>query len=175
MRTFLLFLLVSACSCNGTTESGRHVHGTAGINDSVVQYNQWIVREESQEIDDYAERHHWNMEKTETGLRYMIYKRGIGIIASPGNTVMIRYTINLLNGDLVFKPDSVLQISFTPGKRKVVSGLEEGVMLMRQGDRAKLIVPSHLAFGLLGDLEKIPARAVVVYDVELCTVDRTGK
>jgi len=38
---------------------------------------------------------------------------------------------------------------------------------MRQGDRAKLIVPSHLAFGLLGDLKKIPAGATLVYDIEI--------
>jgi FKBP-type peptidyl-prolyl cis-trans isomerase len=38
---------------------------------------------------------------------------------------------------------------------------------MNVGDRAKFIVPSHLAFGLLGDQKMIPPQATLVYDVEL--------
>ena len=36
------------------------------------------------------------------------------------------------------------------------SGLEEGLLLMKVGDKAKFIIPSHLAFGLLGDENRIP-------------------
>jgi FKBP-type peptidyl-prolyl cis-trans isomerase len=48
-------------------------------------------------------------------------------------------------------------------------------MLMRTGSRAKLIVPSHLAFGLLGDLKKIPEQAVLVYDIELVEVKESPR
>ena len=41
---------------------------------------------------------------------------------------------------------------------------------MKVGDIAKFILPSHLAFGLLGDEEKIPKRATLVYHVELLTI-----
>ena len=41
---------------------------------------------------------------------------------------------------------------------------------MKVGDKAKFIIPSHLAFGLLGDENKIPKRATLVYDVELIDV-----
>jgi FKBP-type peptidyl-prolyl cis-trans isomerase len=41
---------------------------------------------------------------------------------------------------------------------------------MHVGDRAKFIVPSHLAFGLLGDQNKIPQHATLVYDIELVKI-----
>ena len=56
------------------------------------------------------------------------------------------------------------------GKAEVESGLEEGILLMKVGDKAKLVIPSHLAFGLLGDENKIPKRATLIYDVELVEI-----
>jgi FKBP-type peptidyl-prolyl cis-trans isomerase len=56
---------------------------------------------------------------------------------------------------------------FLIGQSDVEAGLEEGIRLMRTGDRAKLILPSRLAFGLLGDGKKIPPGATLVYDIEL--------
>jgi FKBP-type peptidyl-prolyl cis-trans isomerase len=138
--------------------------------DSVAAYNQQVVRSEKQEIDDYTVRYHWNMASTPTGLRYMIYVKGKGGSPRQGDLVKVKYNIHLLNGDLVYTSDSDSLFSVAIGKGKVVSGLEEGIMLMNTGGKAKLIVPSHLAFGLLGDLEKIPARAALVIDVEVCEI-----
>ncbi len=132
--------------------------------------NHQLVGTEIQEIDDFMHRYHWDMNETQTGLRYMIYRHGTGPCAEPGSRVGIKYKVSLLNGDLVLIPDSTRIFTFELGKRNVTSGLEEGVMLMKKGSRAKLIVPSHLAFGLLGDMDKIPSRAVLVYDVELCEI-----
>jgi FKBP-type peptidyl-prolyl cis-trans isomerase len=38
---------------------------------------------------------------------------------------------------------------------------------MRKGEKAKFILPSHLAHGLVGDLQKIPPLSILVLDVEL--------
>jgi FKBP-type peptidyl-prolyl cis-trans isomerase FkpA len=38
---------------------------------------------------------------------------------------------------------------------------------MKQGQKAIFIMPPHLAHGLLGDKNKVPPRATLVYDVEL--------
>ena len=38
---------------------------------------------------------------------------------------------------------------------------------MKEGDKAKLILPSHLAYGLIGDQNKIPQKATIIYDIEL--------
>ena len=52
-------------------------------------------------------------------------------------------------------------------KSDIESGVQEGIKKMRVGDKAKLIIPSHLAHGLTGDMEKIPPLSVIVVDIHL--------
>jgi FKBP-type peptidyl-prolyl cis-trans isomerase len=55
------------------------------------------------------------------------------------------------------------------------SGLNEALKLMRKGDRAKLILPNHLAHGLVGDLDKIPPLSILLLDVSLEDIMYTSK
>lgn len=175
VSTVLFFIsAVVLISCNDSVKNELNTADIPSLEDSAVSFNHEIVKTESQEIDDFISRYQWKMSKTQTGLRYMIYKKSTGPIARQGDIAGILYKITLLNGDKVFETGPADVVKVEIGKRSVVSGLEEGIMLMKKGERAKLIVPSHLAYGLLGDLEKIPARAVLVYDVEVCSINPSG-
>ncbi len=162
----VIFLL----ACSETPKSLRSSTNLSGINDSVVDYNRQIVKTESEEILDFINRYKWKMETSPTGLRYMIFPDGKGKKAGKGQIVILKYDLRLLNGTAVYSSDSAGPREFMVGTGSAENGLEEGVLMLRPGDRAKLIVPSHLAFGLLGDLKKIPGQAVLVYDVELIKV-----
>jgi len=166
---FIIFLL-TVFALQFCTEPGKEKEVNGNLNileNDLLTYNQEIVQAENQEITDFINRYQWKMITTSTGLRFMSDKNGKGPAPIKGSTVTINYSVKLLSGEVVFQSDPVRPATFIIGKRRVASGLEEGVMLMHQGDRAKLIVPSHLAYGLLGDLDKIPNRAILVYDVEL--------
>ena len=47
------------------------------------------------------------------------------------------------------------------------TGIEEAVLFLRKGDKAHIIIPSHLAFGLLGDQKMIPSRSALIYEVNI--------
>jgi FKBP-type peptidyl-prolyl cis-trans isomerase FkpA len=134
--------------------------------------NKELVEKENAQIESYIARYQWDMKKTGTGLRYLIYEEGKGSKADTGMRVEIRFKVNLINGVVVYDSKTDGMKTFMLGKAEVESGLEEGILLMKTGDKAKLIIPSHLAFGLLGDENKIPKRATLVYDVELVSVYR---
>jgi FKBP-type peptidyl-prolyl cis-trans isomerase len=140
------------------------------LDDSIIDYHRGVLRTENQEISDFLARYGWKMKTTSTGLRYLIYKKGIGKKPVKGMTVEIGYSVRLLDGTLCYSSDSLGNKRFRIGYEEVESGLEEGIFLLNQGDRAKLIIPSHLAFGLLGDQKKIPPGSALVYDVDLVTL-----
>ena len=170
-RYFYLFYIVilgEIVSCSSPEqEQGILNRGSAVTPDSLVKYNKEAVEEENQQISDLVSRYQWKTQTTSTGLRYMIYKGGNGITVPALSTVKVRYTVKLITGELVYQTGADKLDEITLGKRKVTSGLEEGIMLMREGDHAKLIVPAHLAYGFTGDPGKIPGKATLVYDVAL--------
>jgi FKBP-type peptidyl-prolyl cis-trans isomerase len=52
--------------------------------------------------------------------------------------------------------------------KELIAGLREGIILMREGERRRLIIPSGLAFGEKGKAGKpVPGKTPVVYIVEL--------
>jgi FKBP-type peptidyl-prolyl cis-trans isomerase len=137
------------------------------IKETLVKVNKKLVLTEDERISDYMRRHNWKMKETGTGLRYLIYKHGKGEKAAKDKIAVLNFTVGLLTGDILYSSDSKGAKEFKIGQGGVESGLEEGILLLRVGDRAKFIIPSHLAFGLVGDGNKIPAKATLVYDVEL--------
>ncbi len=166
----LTFVILLLASCDQPAEPLHTDHELNILDDTIINYNHQVVQSENQEIEDFTRRYHWQMKISPTGLRFMIYKNGHGIKAEKEKIATLHYTVKKLNGDLIYIADSVHPMTFELGKNQVANGLEEGVLLMKTGDHAKFILPSHLAFGLLGDLDKIYQRTILVYDVHLVDV-----
>ncbi|MEI6899409.1 MAG: FKBP-type peptidyl-prolyl cis-trans isomerase [Bacteroidota bacterium] len=163
----LIFLLILTGSCSDDPKPINSTQEFTTNKDSLIRMNQNAVKLEDLEIDAFVARYHWNMKKTSTGLRIMIYHPGKGVQASDNKTALIRCETRLLNGNLCYSTLPSMNREIKPGHEATESGLQEGILLMHEGDRAKLIVPSHLAFGLIGDQNKIPPGSPLIYDIEL--------
>jgi FKBP-type peptidyl-prolyl cis-trans isomerase FkpA len=164
----MLNLLFS--SCNHESPPAVTTKNFGMMDDTIVKYNRGILKTEDIEIADFIKRYQWKMQTSPSGLRYLIYKQGQGQKATTGKLVTLNYTVRLLDGTLCYSSDRNGPKQFTVGHGGVESGLEEGILLLKVGDRAKFILPSHLAFGLLGDQHKIPQNACLVYDVEVMKI-----
>ena len=57
--------------------------------------------------------------------------------------------------------------TFKVGHENLESGIHKGVQFLKRGDKALIMIPSHLAHGLLGDMNKIPPQRAIVYDVKI--------
>ncbi len=137
----------------------------------MVRVNQYLVDKDKEIIENYVKRRGWNMEVTKTGLWYMIYQKGKGKPVRKNSRVTIEYNIHLLDGTLCYHSDEEGPKQFEVGKGEVEPGLDEGIRYLRMGDRARFIIPPHLAYGLIGDENKIPARSVIVYDLRVLSVE----
>ena len=110
-------------------------------------------------------------EKTESGLRYQIIQKGNGAQAEKGNTVSVHYEGSLSNGQVFDSSYSRNQpIDFSLGVGQVIPGWDEGIALLKVGDKARFVIPSHLAYGSAGAGGVIPPDATLIFDVELMGV-----
>ena len=139
-------------------------------NENLQEANRIMAESEEIQIDDYVSRMGWKMRKTPTGLRYWIYELGEGRKTEKLTIVRFNSRVELINGFVCY--DSKLEgyEEIQLGRSSAPGGLEEGLAMMRVGDKAKLILPSHMAFGLLGDQNKIPTKAILIYDIEILEV-----
>ena len=96
---------------------------------------------------------------------------GTGGQAAAGQAVTVHYTGWLTDGT---KFDSSVDrdepFVFVLGEGQVIAGWDQGVATMREGDKVKLTIPHHLAYGEAGYPGAIPPRATLVFDVELLKV-----
>lgn len=113
-----------------------------------------------------------NVETTSSGLVIIKTKKGKGKkTPSVGATVKVDYKGMLLNGKVFDSSYGKNPIAFPIGVGKVISGWDEGIMKMKVGDKATLVIPSHLAYGpkvVGGGI--IPANSDLIFDVELVEI-----
>ena len=170
-RFIFIIIIFIFISCKNNNEHDEAKTPVISYKESLVHANKLLVKNENDEIEALIKRYNWNMQKTGSGLRYMIYKSGNGLQAKTGMIARMKYQINLINGVKCYESEKVFQI----GKGGVESGIEEAILLLKVGDKAKFIIPSHLGFGLLGDQNKIPKRATLIYDIELIQLKENSK
>lgn len=108
---------------------------------------------------------------TESGLRYKMIQQGSGAKAEKGKTVSVHYEGSLTNGQVFDSSYSRNQpIDFALGVGQVIPGWDEGIALLKVGDKARFVIPSSLAYGSAGAGGVIPPDATLIFDVELMNV-----
>lgn len=110
-------------------------------------------------------------EETPSGLRYKVEEDGTGDKPVKGQTVAVHYKGMLTDGSVF---DSSYNkgnpIEFPIGMGQVISGWDEGISLLKKGDKARFVIPSDLGYGAQGAGGVIPPNATLVFDVELVDI-----
>ena len=122
---------------------------------------------EADALKEYTE----GAQKTDSGLMYLIEEEGQGTKPNKGDSVQVHYELKLTSGVVV---DSSFQrgqpISINIGVGQVIPGWDEGIMLLKEGSKATLVVPSDLGYGPSGAGGVIPPNATLIFKVQLVKV-----
>jgi len=110
-------------------------------------------------------------DETPSGLRYKILQEGNGKQATKGAGVSVHYKGQLTDGTVFDSSYTRKQpIDFKIGVGQVIAGWDEGIQLLKVGDKARFVIPSNLAYGSQGAGGVIPPDATLIFDVELMDV-----
>ena len=166
---YLIILSFLFLSCNNSTPTGVIQNSSAKQEetDDFILINQKFVELENEDIELFLKRHEWKMTQTDTGLRYEITKKEGKKNIEAGETVTLEYRTLLLDGNEIYnsKDNGVKQ--FVVDKSEEIGGLHEAVKLMSKGSEARLIIPSHLAYGVSGDGNKIKPYQTIIMKIKV--------
>lgn len=157
------FVILPFVSCNNTTE--KNIKTNKPGKNEIADLNRYFVQKDRERIQSYIERKNLKMKETPTGLWYLIRNEGTGNFIKDNDKVIINYECYLLDGTQCYSSGNLGPKKFTMGKSEIEAGLNEGLRLLKPGASAIFILPPFLAYGLMGDGNKIPSRSIIVYKI----------
>jgi FKBP-type peptidyl-prolyl cis-trans isomerase len=137
-----------------------------GTND-MEDLNVYFVKKDKERIQNYIDRRNLSMKESPTGLWYQISKEGEGEYFRDSDRVIYKYDCSLLDGTKCYSSDELGPKEAILGRTELEAGLYEGFRMLKPGAEAVFILPPWLAYGFVGDRNKIPPRAVIVYSVTI--------
>lgn len=130
---------------------------------------------ELKKLDEFIRNHYADVERRPSGLYYIEMEEGSGDSIQIGDRVQLFYDLWTLDSVLVtqtgrYEPVQVTvfpptQLSSSASSAQNTLGLHEALTYMKEGGKARLIMPSELAFGQYGAYS-LPGFTSVILEVE---------
>lgn len=134
------------------------------------------AQKDDQIIQQYLATNNLKAQKTASGVYYILTPGTGGGKPTTGQKIALNYTGMLLDGtkfDSSIDPafGHVQPLEYKYGVDHMIKGWDEGVDLMKKGDKIKIIIPSALGYGASGRPPKIPGNSVLLFDMELVSFE----
>ncbi len=141
-----------------------------------------LKEKEMRLLKQYIEANNIEVEPQSSGLYFISEGGGTGTHPEASDWTTIRYTAKLINNRIfdstdedIARTNGLFSSSVLYGDRRIelstlgLAGVRDGLKLMKEGEKATLIIPSHLAYGRHGT-NLIPPYSTLIYDIELVRV-----
>lgn len=87
-------------------------------------------------------------------------------LASTGDEVIFSYEVRNLNDVVVYSKEELGDQNYLVDKEELISGLQEGLKLMKEGEVVVFLFPSYKAYGYTGN-ERVRSNEPLIYTVNL--------
>lgn len=176
MRTLYLIAAIAFLSLSCSQPEARKpiVRKTSSFMSESIERNKDLAKVENEllltkmEADSIAE-----YLNSEQGFWYYydVKDDSNGFLAATGDQVVFTYEIRNLSDEEIFSKEEIGTVSYRVDKEELISGLQDGIKLMREGEKVTFLFPSHKAYGYTGS-ERIGPNQPLIYKVELIKVNK---
>jgi hypothetical protein len=157
---YMFFLLLTAC--------GRPVDNPYPAihidKNRLVNINKYLINKDMDIIRHFVKRKSWRMTLSDNGYFYELFNEGEQPKIMDKQLVTYDCKIMLLDGTLCYE---LKNKSFVIGASEEIYGLHHAIKLMGKGGKARFIFPPNLAYGNLGNFDRIPPRATLLYEIHV--------
>lgn len=167
----IILVLFSLAACGDQKATGSVVSSSEEVKNNkdapYVEGNKNIMRRENEEMQMFIQRYGWQMQRTPSGLYIEILNPGKGDLYKEGDPVNLEYRTFLLTGEMIYCSDSLGLKHFIVNRSEGIDALHEAVQMLRPDAKARLVIPSYLAYGVAGDGDRIQAFQPIMMEIHL--------
>lgn len=91
-----------------------------------------------------------------------------------GDEVTFTYEIKDINNEIIYNKEELGERNYLVDKQELITGLQDGIKLMKVGETVTFLFPSHKAFGYSG-YQKIKSNEPLIYTVTLQKINLTNE
>lgn len=163
--SIIIIVLFFMIRCTSEEHKTKPYINQNKLKEQFQKANQLVVQKEIDEMDYFEKTHKMQFIKTPLGIRYYRYdsipkQEKI----KENDEISMNYTVSLLTGEVCYTDEGTPK-TFIVGGEHIESGIHRIMPYLHYGDKAYILINSHLAHGLLGDMNKIPPQSPILYKV----------
>lgn len=141
------------------------------IRENRIEAQRDFLERENASIESYIADRGFSMQRSGTGIYYQIEPDSLtGATASEGDRVVYHYEVYLLNGEKIYSSGG-RPAQLRVDREDAIIGLHEALKKLSVGQKGRFIIPSHLAYGVAGDQQKVPPLTALQYNLELLAIN----
>jgi gliding motility-associated peptidyl-prolyl isomerase len=171
--TILFFAFILVVSCKQHQEARRPISQASGsFMKKSIERNKKLIAGEEGQIDSVI--------KSNPKIKYLASTKGYWytyeiqnqldtLTPKKGDVAFFDYEIKDLKGNVIYSQLELRPQTYFVDKQNIMTGLREGIKLMRRKEKVHFLFPSHVGFGYHGDNKKIGTNQPL-----FCTVTLTN-
>jgi len=177
---YILAISLAFASCK-SPEARRPVQSTSGsfINKSAERNKELFEKEKAQIITIIEKDEDHNYIASNSGFWYYYNRQDSLQTTMPiiGDHIAFSYDVKYLNGASILSENEVGLQEYIVDKsnQDLISGLRDGVKLMKMGETITFLFPSYKAYGYYGITDKLGANVPIQCTVTLKTINQNNE
>ena len=167
IKIITLIIIISFVSCNSPTPRKPVVRKSSTFLKESIERNKVINKmEEDAFLDLMASDSTHNYISSASGFWYYYVNRNSLSTELPktGDEVFYSYEIRDINDEILYTEVELGERSYLVDKQELITGLQDGLKLMKEGEIVTFLFPSHKAYGYSG-YQKIGTNQPLIYKV----------
>lgn len=167
MKNILMYAVffLSMTACNRSGDDAEPV--TYIDKNRLMNINKYLANKDLDIMRHFVKRKSWKMLLSGEGYFYEVLDEGEQPKITDKKQVTCECRISLLDGTPCY---NIKNKVFVVGGSDEIYGLHHAIKLLGKGGKARFIFPSHMAYGIRGDFDRIPPRTILLYNVYVTNV-----
>lgn len=169
-RVHICFLLLVMAACGSPKEQAPQGVATSRDRQILQDVNKYLSEKEQDILAAYVARQQLDMSQSPSGYYYQVVEQGRGGAVANGSEVRLHGRIFLIDGTACYSYTEQRPFELVVGAHSDIKVLNTALLGMKEGSKLRFVFPAHMAYGLLGDGNKIPPRSPLVCEFVVAKV-----